>query len=449
MKRLLPVGALAASLVSSAAYADSASTLGGIVVRSDDGNFVGSLGGRIQFDYTGIFPDSGSKFDSGAAENNNGFYFRRVYLTLAGKIYGWRFRIDEDLSNTSTPAAGFNDVYVSHDLWDYGTVRLGQTKPWRSLDELTSNLDNIFTNRNAVSAVGLLGGRDYQQGVFYRYNKEKAFSSADNFWGGVSVYSLNKAGASTNQGTGVPTQGIGYNARVVYAPIVTSKAWVQLGGNFSSDHADNGATLSAGSTDWYSYRGLTQTIVSLRGTQPATTPTTALIAGGNNPSVDTAIGEVASAFHSAYFQGEFGQARFRQGTGSANNPNKQTVTAFSVLGSYYLTGETKIYDPSIGAIRSPKPLHNYGALEVAARYDFIQNHDLPNNNTTVCKPTVGAITTGSTITKCTISTITLGLNYYINSYIRVALDYDIGKFDLGAAGKDQPEAINARFQLSF
>lgn len=454
MNKYVRSGALAVFVgagASGVAQADSASTLGGIVVKSDDGNFVASLGGRVHFDYTGIMPDKGSGIDSGAAENDSGFYFRRVFISLAGKVYGWRYRIDEDISNTSNPAAGFQDLFISHDIGDYGTVRVGQSKPYRSMDELLSNNDKIFTERNVNSATGLLGGRDYQQGVFYRYSRPDVFKSESNFWGGISVYSLNKAGGSTNEGTGTPTQGLGYNARLAYAPILSPREWVHIGASFSSDHADNGAKLTSGDSVWYSYKGVTQNLVSLSGTQPATSPTSANIGGGNNPSVVTTAVELAGAFGPLYLQTEYGLAKFRQPTPAKTGvPNEQTVYAFSGEGSYYLTGETKRYDTTIASYATPRPLHDYGALEVALGYNFIKNRDIPANDTgAVCAPAVGTIQAGATITKCDLSYITAGINYYANSNVRFMLDYYYGVFDLGNAGKDIPKAVNARFQIAF
>jgi len=456
VKQFVRNGAIAVFLgagVSGAALADSAKTLGGIVVTSDDGNFVASLGGRVQFDYTGILPDKASSFDSGASENDSGFYFRRVFISLAGKVYGWRYRIDEDISNTSNPAAGFQDVYASHDIGDYGTVRIGQTRPWRGLDYLVSNNDKIFTERNINSETGLLGGRDFQQGVFYRYSRPSTFKSNDNAWGGVSIYSLNKAGASTDQGTGTPTQGIGYNTRLAYAPIVTPREWIHVGTSFSSDHADNGATLTSGSSVWYSYKGVTQNIVSLKGTQPTTTGTLANIGGGNSPEVNTVLGELAGAFGPLYLQAEGGQALFRQPQYSATNRNKEVVDSYSVEGSFYLTGETKRYDTSVATYATPKPLHSYGAVELALGYNNIVNHSIPQNDVgasgATCAPSLGAIPKGTTITKCELSYITAGVNYYANANVRFMLDYYYGTFNLGDAGKDIPKAVNARFQIAF
>jgi phosphate-selective porin OprO/OprP len=452
LKRKL--GIVAAAIVAASvrpALADSASTLGGIVVRSDDGNFVASLGGRVHFDYTGIMPDKGSGFDSGAAENVSGFYFRRVYISLVGKIYGWRYRIDEDIANTSNPANGLQDVFASHDIGDYGTVRIGQTKPYRSMEELISNNDKIFTERNVNSATGLLGGRDYQEGVFYRYSRPATFKSNDHFWGGVSIYSLTKAGAPTGQGTGTPTQGIGYNGRLTYAPILTERRWVHIGASYSSDHADNGARLTSGDSVWYSYKGVTQNLVSMAGVQPATTPSGAHIGGGNNPDVTTLAGELAGAFGPVYLQSEYGSARFHQGVSpKAGVPNDQTVTAYCAEVSFYPTGESKRYDTTIASYASPKPLHDYGAVEVAVGYNFIKNRDIPAGDTgAVCAPALGSIPAGSHITRCELSYITAGINYSPNYNVRFMLDYNYATFDLGNAGKDRPKAVNGRFQIWF
>jgi phosphate-selective porin OprO/OprP len=443
--------ALAGAGLSGAALADSAKTLGGIVVTSDDGNFIGSLGGRIQFDYTGIQPDKGAAFDSGVEENDSGFFFRRVYITLTGKVYGWRYRIDEDLANTSNPAAGFKNVFLSHDFWQYSTLRIGQTKPWRSLDELASDLDTPFMERNVNSSSGLFGGRQYAEGLFYRYSRSNTFLDHDHFWGGVSAYSLNNAGASTNEGTGTPTQGIGYNGRLAYA-FVGERKWLHFGVNYSSDHADNGASLTAAESAWYSYKGISQTIASLSGT-PAPSGTSGTLnnlGGGNNPQVNITQFELAGAYGPLYLQSEFGLARFSQAQAlSKNVPNVQNVYAFSGEASYYLTGESRGYDTEVATFAKPKPRHDYGAVEVALGYNFIKNRDIPAGDTAVCKPSLGSIPTGSTITKCDLSFITAGVNYYVNPNVQFMLDYDYGIYNIGAAGKDQPKAVNARFQIYF
>ena len=457
MNRYIRNGLLAVFLgagVSGAALADSAKTLGGIVVTSDDGNFVASLGGRIQFDYTGILPDKGSGFDSGDEENDSGFYFRRVYLSLTGRLYGWRYRIDEDISNTATPAAGFKYVFASHDIGQYSTLRIGQSKPWRSMDELVSDLDTPFVERNAISSYGIFGGRQYQEGLFYRYSRPDTFIKNDHFWGGASFYSLNSAGAVTAEGTGTPTQGLGYNARLAYAPIAKDREWLHIGASYSSDHADNGAALSAYDSAWYSYKGVTQNLASLQGSPtavPSGAPALANLGGGNNPSATTTTGELAGAYGSLYLQGEVGFVRLSQETAvSASVPNVQNVDAYAIEGTWYLTGESRRYDTEVASYGKPAPLHNYGAVELALGYNFLKDRDIPSGDTSgVCKPATGAIPSGTTITKCDLSFLTAGVNYYFNPNVQVSLDYYYGIYDLGDAGKDLPKAVNARFQINF
>lgn len=456
MKQQIFYGALAAFIgagVSGTALADSAKTLGGIVVTSDDGNFVGSLGGRIQFDYTNILPDKGSSFDSGAQENDSGFYFRRVYLTLTGKLYGWRYRVDEDFANTSNPANGLKYAFVSHDFGD-ATLRIGQAKPWRSLDELASDLDTPFTERNINSASGLFGNRQYQDGLFGRYSHSAALLPHDHAWAGLSVYSLAQAGGTNVPGyaNGTPTQGLGYNARLAYAPILTDHSWLHIGANFSSEHADNGAPLSVAANAWYSYKGASQTLATFSGTAPLTTSSSVPTnnGGGNNATANISQFELAGAFNSVYLQGEAGYARLGQPVASGKGiPNEQTVYTLSGTASYYLTGETRGYDLDAATYTKPKPRHDFGAVEVAVGYNFAKNRDIPAGDTSVCKPALGAIPAGSTITKCDLSYLTAGVNYYINPNVQVDLDYYYATFDLGAAGKDEPKAINARFQLNF
>src|SRR5882757_8354596 len=190
------------------AHADDASTTGGIKIKSSDGNFDASLGGRIHFDALLNLPDKNSaKIGSGAggaSDTNSDFEFRRVFISLAGHVYkDFEYRIDYDIASSN-----FQDVWIAYADPIGGTVYGGQHKPWRSLDEIASNNNTVFLERNIASATVIYGGIDYTQGVYYAINKH-AFLADDNIWGGASVYSLHKQGG----GQQVRTQGTGYNAR--------------------------------------------------------------------------------------------------------------------------------------------------------------------------------------------------------------------------------------------
>ena len=431
MNRIIRAGTLALFLnasMASAAHADTASTTGGIVIRSEDNKFDAVLGGRLHFDFNDIYADKGSKFDSGAIDNTGGFFFRRLYLTLGGDLYGWRYYFEEDLANSTSPAAGLQEAWIGHDFLG-GKILFGQHKPWRSFDEITSNNEILFLERDVISANGIFGGRDYQDGIFYKYQQKSLLRDRDNFFGGWSIYSLAKGGQPS-------TQGIGYNARLAYAPMVSARSWLHLGATYSSDHADNANKLTAGYSSYYARQGAAQNVASFAGT-----------AAGDNPQVDTYTAELAGALGPFYLNGEYAEARFSQ-----PSQTSRTVDAYTVQASWYATGESKLYRPEEAVIRSPRPLHSYGALEVALRYDHERNRDLPANNSKICTPSAPSPFTapgGTAIDRCDISSTALGINYYANPAVRFMLDYTLGEVDLGSAGKDRPRALSGRLQLVF
>ncbi len=107
---------------------------------------------------------------------------------------------------------------------------------------------------------------------------------------------------------------------------------------------------------------------------------------------------------------------------------------FSGEATYFLTGESRGYDLDAATFLKPKPTHDYGAVEVALSYNFIKNRDIPAGDTTgVCKPALGAVPSGTHVTKCNVTSVTAGLNYYVNNNVQFMLDYYYGAFNAGNA----------------
>jgi phosphate-selective porin OprO/OprP len=439
------------------AHADEATTTGGIKIKSSDGNFDASIGGRIHFDGEVIEPDHGAKFGANdpAGGEKSSFYFRRAFISLAGHLYGWEYHIDEDLAATSTN--GFNDVWVAHSVIGSDAVYFGQHKPWRSLDELASNNITPFMERNIASATGVYGGRDFTDGVFYKWTH--GFTGSDNFFAGASVYTLGKTAntspaggsSSTNpNGTSATpggalgstfgqTEGTGYNARIAYAPLIGDGYWAHVGVTAESDNADANAVASnnTNQTNGYSLsstyifvgrQGATATIASYGGGSPK----------GNNPNVTLVSGELAGAFGPVYASGEFVNAKYNQ-TGKVSD----TVQAFSGTVAWAITGESRPYDKSVATYGAIKPKHAYGAVEVLARFDWMRN-DGGNGST----PTfVGG---GSGATAERVYAATAGVTYYPNPAVRFMLNYMHGGWDQGGTlGKDNPNSVEGRVALSF
>ena len=473
------------------AHADEATTTGGIKIKSSDGNFDASIGGRVHFDGEVIVPDHGSTFGSGSSNascvdtvtgkivvggscpagvttvgsaadpiatvklRNGGekssFYFRRVFLSLSGHLYGWQYLIDEDLAATGTN--GLNDAWVAHSVFGDDTIYLGQHKAWRSMEEIASNNITPFMERSIVSdsgggSTGVYGGRDYEDGVFYKW--AKSFGSTNVFAGG-SFYTLGKAsnlaaGAPsvtvtttnvnpgsnsavvTTTSTPAQTEGTGYNLRFAVAPIVGENYWVHVGASGSydtSDYTGGYTTLSSG----YQFIGRQGATATLASYSPS--------ALGNNPNVTSIAGELAGAFGPAYLQAEFVNARYRQ-----TNVVTNTVQATTVFAAYTLTGETRPYDKNLGTYGAIKPKHAYGALEVLARFDTGRN-----DGGGVGKFVGSTVPTGATSDR--LYTATFGVNYYVNPAVRFMVNYMHGSWDSGATGKDNANSFEGRISLVF
>lgn len=423
VNKLLRYGALAVFVGAGVgvAHADDATTTGGLKIKSSDGNFDASLGGRIHFDGLVNMPDNNDKKIGTGSTGDTGsdFEFRRVFVSLAGHLYGYEYHIDYDISNS-----GFNDVWIAHSLLPGGTIYIGQHKPWRSLDELASNNSIPFMERNIVSATGIYGGNDYTEGLYYSWN-HTAFTGSDNFWAGASGYSLHKMAAAAQ----VRTQGIGYNARVAYAPFVSPTSWAHVGVNFSSDNADNG---SFGFKPTYTYGGRSATTgFSLASYAGGAT--------GNNPHQDAIGAELAGAFGPIYGQAEYTELQLNQ-EGKARNQ----IDAFSVAAAWTITGETRGYDKKNATYVAIKPAHSYGAFEALVRYDHGRNG--LNDGNVGC---ADAGTVAANITQCSVSMITAGLNYYPNPAVRFMFNYTHGEAKFGNAGKDSPDSVGIRAQLVF
>jgi phosphate-selective porin OprO/OprP len=100
------------------------------------------------------------------------------------------------------------------------------------------------------------------------------------------------------------------------------------------------------------------------------------------------------------------------------------------MASVHVTGESKPY--SKGVFKSVKPSGAMGAVELVAKYDVIENKDIPDRQVT---------------------TITAGANYYVNPNVRFMLNYVMGTSDAdtgadGSLGRDIG-TVTARTQFNF
>jgi phosphate-selective porin OprO/OprP len=421
--KLASLVAAAAAFTAGAAHADVSETKGGIKVKTDDGRFEASVGGRIMFDLYALSEDddatlAGAPFGSNKLPTASSTYFRRIYLTLKGKAYGWSYKIEPDFAGASTNGddtrdIAFQDVYLSH-AFGPGEVIFGQIKPFRGMEELTSSNDLTMMERPFASAAGIFAGgasREFQQGVFYR-------GEIADFIYGAGVFDLRRDNTRA-------TEGVGGNARIVFAPIHTDTQTLHIGVSYTEENPhnkdDTGTDQDIGTSVKY---------VGRRG--PGLT--LGLTTGGEK--ADTIGGEIAGAFGPATLQAEYMVQTLDQADDAlGNHVDSQDIEAWYVQGSYFITGESKPYKKADGVFGSPKPKNDFGAFEVAVRYEEAKNKD----SNAKCD---------ATATKCEASLLTAGVNWYANPNVRFMFEYLKGEADYGVA-KDKPDAFTARAQFSF
>ncbi len=356
-------------------------TKGGLKVTSSDGVFELSVGGRLHFD--------GYAFDENRVNTTGTTEFRRARLTLAGKAWGWEYKMEQDFAAGSN-LDGLRDLYIAKQF-GLGKLTIGHFKPYRSMEELTSSNEILVMERPFASATGLFSGRQFQQGVGYQI-------SGLNYSMGAAAFNLRGAASPR-------TEGVGASARATWAPIMSGSRTLHLGGWLSHENANEGSASLSAVANYAGRRGPAQSI--------ATTT------GASGDQVNAYGLELAGQYGPLFIQSEFVNAVFNQPLGA-----DQDVQTYYVQGSWMLNGGQKIYKPGTGVFGSPKVV-DVGLWELTARYDHIENSDLANREAQ--------------------STI-LGLNYYINSNLRVMFNYTLGENEVTG---DETAQYAVRTQFSF
>ncbi len=374
--------------VAGTAHADLAETKGGLKIKTEDGRFEGALAGRIHFDYASISEDIK---DEGA--DKDGFYTRRAYLTFTGKLYGYKYKLEADLKK----GVEAKEMWIGTDLAG-GLLMIGHNRPAYAMEGMTSSNDILFIERPFISNNTVFSGREYQNAVRYDYH-------SGGFGVKAAYYTANP---DQDKDAGeTPNSGNGYSARVTFAPIMESGSVVHIGASYdlaSYANDGDGADIKA---------------------KPAAKngPSYTLVHAADYDEQSTITAEAGVVFGPLYAQGEYSVASFDGAGGS------QDVTAYYVQAGYFLTGESRGYKVSKGGFVAPKPAGDKGAIELKARYDFVENSDAALNPEA--------------------SVLSFGVNYYVNPQVRFMLDYNMAQYSEDGADDDKPEAIVARAQLKF
>ncbi len=407
MKHVLSRGlALAAIVVPAAVGAQTVTTKGGIGVTSDDGRFAFQLGARIHYDaYLFSDPEVDGVTVPRASGQSSGTEFRRARVTLTGKAYGWSFKFEEEFAGEGVDE---RELWIGRDIGP-GFLTLGQFKPFRSMEELTSSNEILMMERPFSSASGVFSGRQFQQGVGYLIGRKDGRYTL-----GASAFTLRNDDSQRNEG-------VGFSARGTYAtPLVEGRGTVHFGGwysleNTSSDPASVGLTTRVGFAGRRSNVSSDPLQSGLIGT---------VIAGDSASTVGL---ELAAAIGSFFLQAE--QTWQRLGQGSTGSD--QDVGARYVQIAYNFGQLRKAYKADRGFFAAIKPVDR-PVLELTARYDTIENDDRADAPEAVA--------------------MTVGANYYLNPQLRFMLNVTRGTYEVGTPGartEAELDQLALRAQFNF
>jgi phosphate-selective porin OprO/OprP len=400
-------------------------------IDSHDQKWQSVWGGRMFFDYVNF---ANQNADSVAFFGNTQDYaeFRSIRLFAEGDgygVFGYRLEVDfqPELGSWDDPAVRLMDAYVGvKDIPWLGTVVLGHQKVPFGLNALTRHEFTTFIERakpveRAVfySTFGDLGPTDGD--VALRRVGIAAYNHSDcPRWAvqyGIffeDVDPLMKERVDDRQGIELAIRG-------VWLPMYANKGRQLVHVGAGLDYVDD-----ADDQVLFAYR-------------PEVHESPITMAGVAIPADDYVRFNIegAAVFGPASMQAELFASRVQ-------DAGLDYYGAY-VQASFFLTGENRGYDPTLGVFDRVTPLENFwivntpegrcigsGAWEAAIRWSWV---DVSDGATT---PIAG-----------TENDLTLGLNWYWNPYTRMMFNYIHAWDSYSLGGQPELDILAVRWQVDF
>jgi phosphate-selective porin OprO/OprP len=383
----------------------------GFWLRSADGAFALHLGGYIQ-------ADSRSFIGDGAIPLTNVFLLRRIRPLFEGTVFkDFDFRILPDWSGGT---AVIQDAYVVARASQGFRLQAGKFKGPVGLERLQSAQDILFVERAFPTAIAP--------------NRDLGFELTGDLGGGLVHYDAGifdgaVDGGSVDADTGDNKDGEG---RLYFTPFMGSGISfleglsLGAGGTIGSEHGTATASALAsyrtpGQNVFFSYRS--------NGTAAGTA-----VANGRrwrlSPQAYWHVGPLG-------LLGEW--IKSSQIVTRGATPATIGATAWQTVGSFALTGEAA----SFTGIKPKRPVDQkggIGAIELVARYSELKVGD--EAFPTFADPTKSAQKAKEWA---------VGVNWYPERRIKIAVNYGQASFEGGAAtgNREDEKALLTRFQVAF
>lgn len=387
---------------------------------SADGQYSIGLTGRVMIDaggYPNFEPDSKL---SGPQRLSSGLNARRARIGITGKLAGdWTYTfIYDGGGSTDSPASGIQTAQISYTGWKGVIIDLpGYSEPAFTLDTATSSNDIMFLER----AVPVNVATNVNTGDFRANTGIRIFG--DRYWLGAYFTGPMNGNSHSNV-----LENFGAFQRATVQALVGDNYSLHLG--FGIDEL-----LSAPDSGVGTAKTITLSDRPELRIDPTQFVSTGALGSVAHPVQGATIynPEVAFQYGPFYTQGEYFHYDVERGGLKDANFDGGYLQA-----AYTLTGEHRSYNPTTGAYSSITPAHpfslkdgNWGAWEIAARWSYINLNDqfIPGTAISTQPNAVdGGQETG----------ITVGVNWYVNTYLRFMVNYVHTDFD-----KANPTAIAA------
>ncbi len=399
--------------------------------KTADGNFSASLRSLVQFDSAYYIQDNAPA----GSDLSSGTNFRRARIGIEGTLgKSWEYSFIYDFGGSGVEAATISNAYIQYIGLKPFTFRAGAFAPYANLEDSGGAGDTLFLERATVTEIARsTAGGDGRSAFSITAAGERYFGSV--------AYTGARVGQS---GFFDEQQALVGRAAGLFYTNANTKVVLGANGTYVFDTSDVAAGPGSASTG-----------INFQNAPELRVDNTSLVSTGNiNADSVTQWGvDGAAQWKSLYGEGGyFSFSADRRGSGLAgSNPE---FTGWYAQASWLLTGESRRYDATRAAFRSPKvanpvtfgPGSGWGAWELAARYSTI---DL--NFDSALSTANGGIRGGEQ------DVYTLGVNFYPNNAVRLSLNYlliDVNRRNQGTTapfadiGQDV-QAIAARTQVNF
>lgn len=411
----LVAGAAASALLAGAAQAQDMTVAwkGAPQFTNDDAIF--KVRGRILVD--AIFQDIDRGGGTAGDIKTRNFRGRQVFLGVEGQLNS-KFAYKAEGGAVNGGAWAWDDVVIEYKPTDFTSLQFGNVKAF-GLENLTSTRFRTFMEQGAI---GEVTEATYNLGVV-----AKTWGQNWTLSGAIQGDSLNSADVTAGVGAAANAkERMQYVVRGTFAPILTDTTKLHLGA--WARYRDSGT--EAGFT--YQTRPNNQVSGRYSGT-------------GVIGESDTTYGaEAIYIFNNFSVQGEYAQIDVDPLPAlAATAVQSGKITTGYVFGSWFVTGDSRIYDPAKAEINRPKIKNpvtagGFGGVEIAARYDFADFSDV--RGTTGANPTMAG----------DFKAYTVGVNYYPTSYVRFTANFTHSESENAVLTNSyEQDTLQFRSQIDF